>query len=239
MPEHGGNARIHTPVLMVVVVLRTGEIVLVDTGMADGHVEDPSMTWRGSSNEVQLVPVMARNETVASQLKGLGMEPAAVTHIVNTHLHFDHAGNNKLFPRAKYIVQRDHLDWAKGNPECPERYWEENDVRFEAIRGEVELWDGVSVVPTPGHVPGHQSVVIRGQGRPLVICGDAIFSREALELDSWGAHRDPRTAKVSGEMLVSLARRIDGRILYGHDPIQASRIPLAPAPVSADAEWWC
>ncbi len=223
--------RVHTPVLICILILPSGEAVIIDSGMHDGHVEDPGSTWRATDLERELVPVMTTGDRIGAQLSILGLRPRDITFIINTHLHFDHAGNNLMFPQARYLVQQEHLDWAKGNPACPNQYWADEGRHYEGLSGAVDLWEGVSVIPTPGHVPGHQSVSVRLGREQVLVCGDAIYSHEAMELEAWSAHAEPAQARESGYALRHIAYDRGARLLYGHDPVQVRRMPLVPRQV--------
>jgi len=94
--------------------------------------------------------------------------------VVNSHLHFDHAGNNRAFPKATFIVQADHLAHARGRPNFPAIYWDDPSLTYLPTVGAAQIAKGIAVVPTPGHAPGHQSLVVdlRETGR-VILCGDA------------------------------------------------------------------
>src|SRR5206468_2632922 len=148
------------------------------TGIHPVRIERPEATFGRGSLKV----VMAKGDAVVSRLAALGVRTADVTIVVNSHLHFDHAGNNGAFPKATFIVQGDHLAFAKGKPNFPGVYWDIPELTYLAVAGRVRVAPGLEVVPTPGHAPGHQSLVVDlpETGR-VVLCGDAAFTRENLE----------------------------------------------------------
>src|SRR5207248_476752 len=101
-------------------LLRTPEgNIVFDTGLHPVHIERPEATFGPGSLKV----VMAKDDAVVSRLAALGVRTDDVTIVVNSHLHFDHAGNNGAFPKATFIVQGDHLAFAKGKPNFPGVYW--------------------------------------------------------------------------------------------------------------------
>src|SRR5438876_398652 len=105
--------------------------------------------------------------------------------VVNTHLHFDHCGNNRLFPNSKFLVQIDEIRYAY----YPDRFMRVSYLRdffdvegdYLPVRGKYEIEDGVQILPTPGHTIGHQSLVVRWKNRNLVYAGDAAPLAENIE----------------------------------------------------------
>ena len=153
--------------------------VLFDTGLHPVHVDKPDATF---GPQPRMKVVMRREDGVLSRLGELGVAPRDIAIVVNSHLHFDHAGNNGAFPDATFVVQREHLEHAKGRPNFPAQYWDRPDIRYLPVEGETEVAPGLRVVPTPGHAPGHQSLVVDlAQTGRVVLCGDAAFTRENLE----------------------------------------------------------
>ena len=135
------------------VVTHPGGAVLVDTGV--GGPEEWLNDWR------------VVNRSVADALAGLDMTPGDIDLVINTHLHFDHCGQNAVFKHAPFYVQRAELDRAQR--ESPELYdwFGFMDARFELLDGDTEILPGLSVITTPGHTAGHQCVVVQSaDGRP-------------------------------------------------------------------------
>lgn len=125
-------------------------------------------------------------------LKGIGIRPEDIDFVILTHLHWDHAANNHLFPNAKFLVQRDELRYAY----APGPYFEKAflspqggytppylKTRFDLIHGDVELSPGVQLLYCPGHTPGSQAVRIRTKQGWATISGDAVFTYENLDKD--------------------------------------------------------
>ncbi len=217
------------PVSSYLIRLDDGTTILVDTGMSRFHIEDPKLTFRGTPAEDALVPDMAPADDLEARLVSLNIAAADIDYVVNTHLHFDHAGNNDLFPRATFVVQREHHAMAVGNPSFPNQYWNIPNARFELLDGERELFAGVETILTPGHAPAHQSVMVRlPETGNTVVCGDAIYVQENLDHDNWLGQADPATARESALKLLAIAEREDALLLYGHDPGQAAQFPRAP-----------
>jgi glyoxylase-like metal-dependent hydrolase (beta-lactamase superfamily II) len=154
--------------------------ILVETGI--GTKLGPK--WTGIycvEMEPGLVPALAR----------LGLKPEDIDFVVNTHLHFDHAGGNTVrnengevvptFPRARYIIQKGEWEWAL-NPNEREKssYIGENFLplrdrgQVDLVAGDATITAGVEVVLTPGHTGGHQCVKVTSRGKTVFYLGDLV-----------------------------------------------------------------
>jgi N-acyl homoserine lactone hydrolase len=144
------------------VVTHPGGAVLVDTGC--GGPDEWLSDWR------------VVNRSVADALAGLDMTPADIGLVINTHLHFDHCGQNAVFSHAACHVQRTELDRAKR--ESPELYdwFGFMNARWELLDGDTEILPGLSVVTTPGHTVGHQCVVVSSADGQDLLIGDAAYT---------------------------------------------------------------
>ena len=144
------------------VVIHPGGAVLVDTGC--GGPDEVLNDWR------------VVNRSVADALAGLDMTPADIGLVINTHLHFDHCGQNAVFSHAVCCVQRAELDRARR--EAPELYdwFGFMNARWELLDGDTEILPGLSVITTPGHTVGHQCVVVSAADGRHVLLGDAAYT---------------------------------------------------------------
>jgi len=201
--------------------------VLFDTGFHPVHVERPDATY---GPQPRLRVVMADEDRILARLALVGVGPEDIAVVVNSHLHFDHAGNNGAFPQATFIVQADHLAYAKGRPNFPGVYWDIAGLNYVPADGRTRIARGVEVVPTPGHAPGHQSLVVDlpETGR-VVLCGDASQLRVNLERDEVGA-QDPASAKESLALIRSLVKDDLDRCFVSHDARAWATWRHAPEP---------
>ncbi|HYK97355.1 MAG TPA: N-acyl homoserine lactonase family protein [Candidatus Acidoferrales bacterium] len=196
-------------------LLRTPEgNILFDTGLHPVHVARPEATF-GPSPTMKVN--MANEDAVVSRLRALGVGPDDIAIVVNSHLHFDHAGNNGAFPKATFVVQAEHLAFAKGKPNFPGVYWDIPELTYVPAAGRSRVAPGVEVVPTPGHAPGHQSLVVdlRETGR-VVLTGDAAFTRTNLERGVIPA-MDQAAATESLALIRSLVKDDLTRVFTSHD----------------------
>jgi N-acyl homoserine lactone hydrolase len=217
------------PVTGWLIRLPNEELALVDTGMSRLHVDDPELTWRGTPAAKSLVPVMRPEDSLLHRLAQLDVAPQDIDYVINTHLHFDHAGNNDLLGNATFFVQREQYELAKDNPSYPNQYWNLPSLSYELVDGEAEVLPDVHVLPTPGHTEGHQSVLLRlPDTGPVIICGDAVYCQENFDHDTWDSQADPATARDSAMKLRALADAEQARMFYGHDREQAHAMRWAP-----------
>ncbi|MBX8635204.1 MAG: N-acyl homoserine lactonase family protein [Thermoplasmata archaeon] len=161
-----------------------------------------------------------KKKDIVGSLSEFGLTPDDITIVVNTHLHMDHCGNNRLFRKARYFVQKQELHYAN-NPDRWMRggYVREffNELQFELVDGDSNIASGLNVIETPGHTPGHQSVVIEAGGKRIVYMGDACPLMENLERrDVTGIMYDPKSELASIDRL----RAIGGDYIASHDLLQ-------------------
>ena len=131
-----------------------------------------------------------------------GLIPRDVTCVINTHLHFDHCGGNRLFPGVPIHVQRAEREAAR-RPDYTIPEW----VEFEGAtyvehEGEADVLPRVRIVPTPGHSPGHQSVLVDTADGLVVVAGDVGYTWKQFDESS------------SGQVLLALGPR---RIWLAHE----------------------
>lgn len=165
---------------------------------------------------------------IATRLKAIDVDPASIDWVINSHLHIDHCGGNAHLPNATVIVQRAELDTARANPEAGlyEAVDYDTGQPVMAIAGEHDLFgDGsVRIVPTHGHTPGHQSVIVRLPKGEVLLAGDCCYTERNLDVMVL-----PRaTVDIEQGMLTfeRLARLRAGgtRILFGHDGRQWAHV---------------
>src|SRR5256885_7421963 len=173
------------------------------------------------------------------QLARLGLKPDDVRYVANSHLHFDHCGGNEFFPRATFLVQRPELDAARrpgfvpGYSPSPIDF--EHPLDYQMLDGEHDVFGDAAVVliPTYGHTPGHQSLVVRaGKQAQLACASDACYTRDNMDRDV--LPQIPWDASVMRDSLATLRKLRDqagATMFYGHDPAQWQTMPRVPAPV--------
>jgi N-acyl homoserine lactone hydrolase len=212
-----GSSRVDKAALLIP---DAGRRVLVDTGLSPVHIDDPHAGFDPWFASV-LTPQLTEADRLEARLGELGLLPSDIDALINTHLHFDHCGANALFAGVPIHVQRAHHAWALEHPSCPNALFDVPGLHYAWIDGEGELFPGVELLLTPGHAPAHQSLLLTlRSGDKVLLCGDAILSRENVERGSWDTQADPATAKASAARLVELAAAHDAMMIFGHDPVQ-------------------
>jgi glyoxylase-like metal-dependent hydrolase (beta-lactamase superfamily II) len=204
------------------------ELVLVDTGV--GNKESAKF------HDLYGVENAGTPTRLEDGIREVGFTPEDVSIVLNTHLHFDHAGGNTYndpdgtvrpaFPNARYVVQRQEYDFAHGgNERVRASYLSHN---FDAVT-QAGLWDfvdgpaeitrGVHVEVTPGHTPHHQSVFIESDGETACYLADVCPTSAHLPLP-WimGYDLEPLVTLESKRGLWSRAREDDWLLIFEHDP---------------------
>jgi glyoxylase-like metal-dependent hydrolase (beta-lactamase superfamily II) len=201
--------------------------VLIDTGVGNKESEKFKEIY-GVQNEGR-----AGRTRLEDALAEVGHRPEDVRWVINTHLHFDHAGGNTFrdaggivaasFPRARYVVQKGELDFARHtNERTAASYLSHNfeTVTFTLLEGEAALLPGIRCVPTPGHVPYHQSVLVESGGEQVCFLADVVPTSAHLPLP-WimGYDVEPLVTLESKRRLYARAEVEAWRLVFGHDPV--------------------
>ena len=201
-------------------------LVLIDTGL--GNKEDQKfkdiygVENAGAGGRTQL----------EDALRELGHGPEDVRWVINTHLHFDHAGGDTwrdpagkiaaAFPKARYVVQRRELEFARHtNERTAASYLPHNfaGISFTLLDGESEPLPGIHCLPTPGHVPYHQSVLVESGGERACFLADLVPTSAHLPLP-WimGYDLEPLVTLESRRRLYQRAEGEGWLLLFEHDP---------------------
>jgi N-acyl homoserine lactone hydrolase len=107
--------------------------------------------------------------------------PRDVACVINTHLHFDHCGGNRLFAGTPIYVQRLEREAARAEGYTIAQWVEFQGATYVELEGEHEVLPGVRVVPTPGHTSGHQSVLVDTDDGLVVVAGDVAYTWSAFD----------------------------------------------------------
>jgi N-acyl homoserine lactone hydrolase len=201
--------------------------VLFDTGNAFEIIHNKEEHWGGILGAYD--PVMTEDQWCVNAIKKVGVEPEDIKYVILSHLHLDHAGCVGHFPNAKYVVQRDELHFAY----VPDPYMKlayirkdfDKDVDWFILEGwnddQFDLYnDGsIKIYFTPGHTPGHQSVLIDLKSGPMFFAADSCYTQENLQDGTlpglmWNAGETVRSVN----RMKFLQDTHGVNIVTGHDP---------------------
>lgn len=210
------------------------ELVLIETGL--GNKADEKAIQIYGLETLPSDPTAGADRLQAG-IREAGFEPDQVTVVINTHLHFDHAGGNTYhdadgelriaFPRARHLVQRQEWEYAHHTNERTRASYLADDFDpvaeaglFEFLDGEVEILPGISVIRTPGHTPYHQSVLVRSGGRTACYLGDVVPTVAHLPLP-WimGYDVEPLVTLESKRRVLAGALEEAWLLVFTHDPV--------------------
>jgi glyoxylase-like metal-dependent hydrolase (beta-lactamase superfamily II) len=221
------------PLSLTCLLIRAhGKNILVDTGLGDK--EDAKF---------QSMFAVERTPTLQECLAHRGLSRDDIHIVINTHLHFDHAGGNTVtngdgavmpaFPKATYCVQQGEYDDAvHANERTRASYRRDNFTpvmqlnQWELLHGDTELLPGITTVVTAGHTRFHQSVKVESEGRVAFFLGDLIPTVSHLPLPYiMGYDLDPIQTLDSKRWVLDQAFEENWLLLFEHDPlIQAGHV---------------
>ncbi|HET7036195.1 MAG TPA: N-acyl homoserine lactonase family protein [Thermomicrobiaceae bacterium] len=212
-----------SPVPAYLIQTDDGQNVLVDTGY-------PPQDYTGPEAR------LPETDFVINRLREIGLTPNDIDYVVATHLDVDHAGSHDLFPNAQFIVQDEHLNAARSMPRFQgiRAHWEHPSLNYRTVSGDTELLPGIELIESSGHVPGHQSVLVRlPQTGPVLLAIDAIprdFTGYAPEERPTGSYdNDVDGTRRSTRKLVDLAEREGVALtIRGHDAEQWKQLKKSP-----------
>ncbi len=168
---------------------------------------------------------------LALACRDVGCSIDAIDIVVNSHLHFDHCGANPALAGRRIVVQSTELEAASGEGYTFPELVDFDGAIYDRVDGEVEIADGLVVLPTPGHSPGHQSLVVRAQDGTLLVAGQAMdFSTTTLspvagEASAYAsAHLARQASRHAGRPLGPWPDWLDrveqfdpARVVFAHD----------------------
>lgn len=214
MPEY------QIPIVCYLAQTHEGKNILIDSGLPEIIPEEASDFENG--------------QDVIEQLASIGLKPDDIDTVISTHYDIDHAGRHAAFTKADYVVQRlHHLD-AASNPRFAANrpQWDQPSERIRLVDGDMELLPGLELIETSGHVPGHQSVLVRlPQTGAILLPIDAVpfgvgFTRDPQDD---GDNPDAEAIRASTIKLLDLAERQHIElVIFGHDEAQWQSLKKLP-----------
>ena len=216
----GSVPEYHIPIVCYLVQTGDGKNILIDSGL-------PEIIPEGESE-------FENGQDVIEQLASIGLKPDDIDTVISTHYDGDHAGRHAAFTKAHYVVQRAHHVDAASNP----RYaairpqWDQPMGRIRLVDGDTELLPGLALIETSGHVPGHQSVLVRlPETGAVLLTVDAVPFGEGFTRDKRddGGDPDAEAIRASTNKLLDLVEREKvGLVIFGHERDQWEGLKKLP-----------
>jgi glyoxylase-like metal-dependent hydrolase (beta-lactamase superfamily II) len=210
-------------------------LVLIDTGAGNKETEKFHAIYG-----IENAPVGAAGPTqLESALAAAGFSPSDVTLVINSHLHFDHAGGNTRlgedggavasFPNARYVVRQGEWDWAHHtNERTAASYFGHNydplesSGQLELVDGDGEVLPGLSLRHTPGHTPHHQGVLLTSGAERLFYLADLAPTSAHVPLP-WimGYDVEPLVTLETKRRLWAEAASEGWEVVFEHDSVNS------------------
>jgi glyoxylase-like metal-dependent hydrolase (beta-lactamase superfamily II) len=206
----------------------------VDTCYLLKHANDWMLWDTGVTDTLFAVPsnepnAWKRKNTLQDELARLGVKPSDVKYVAISHSHPDHIGNVELFPRATLLVQKLEYEWP--NQDGSPRFQPAHPVK--KIEGDYDIFgDGsATLLATPGHTPGHQSLLVKlPKTGAVLLSGDAVHLKE-----NWEAKRVPSInfdkdkSQASMQRMAEIMTKYNAELWINHDKGQAALMKRPPA----------
>lgn len=211
--------------LGVLLIKAHGKNILVDSGAGDKL--DPK--W-------QDIYAIEHKPSLIESLERVRLTPSDIDIVINTHLHFDHAGGNTIknhegqilpvFPKARYFIQKGEWGWARTDHERTRYAYMKEDFepleksgQIVFLEGDEEIEKGIKAIKTPGHTEHHQCVLIEWEGEKAIFLGDLIPMVSHIPYAYiMGYDLFPLTTMETKKRVIEQAYREHWLLIFQHDP---------------------
>jgi N-acyl homoserine lactone hydrolase len=214
-----------------------GEWLLWDAGVPEAAHNDPN----GWSTLPKLI-VYHLDRTLTDQLAEIGLKPSDITRVAISHTHGDHVGNVALFPNSTVLMQQAEYRWIN-SPNGPNdnvnqlmalaRKLLGSPRNLQLVDGDTDVFgDGsVTLVSTPGHTPGHQSLLVRlKRSGFIILSGDVVHSEDNFENDIVPSLNTDRAESIASmEKIRRIIAMYNATLFINHYKKQADQLKLIPA----------
>jgi N-acyl homoserine lactone hydrolase len=202
-----------------------GARILFDTGFPPDYLTDPDRAARDGLPAFGHLIDFRPDQTATGALAALGLAPSDIHLVILSHGHIDHVGSLPLFahapivmtarersdPRPSYFGTAQPMDWPKAT--------------YHLINTETPVCQGLTLIPTPGHTPGHLSAILDLPNTGTVILAADAINRASEPAEHFADAQDPVASQASADRLLAQP----GLLIYGHDPAQWQTLRKAPA----------
>ena len=228
---HAPGVAAPIPVVGYLVQTGDGHNILIDSGFpasfAGQSIEIPG------GNTIEVAP----QDHIVNRLASIDLTPADIDIVICSHLDADHAGGHAAFEQAEFVVQKSGYEIALASDDprfaSLRAQWNRPQLHYRLVEGDGELLPGVELIESSGHVPGHQSVLVRlPQTGPVLLAIDAIPHSSMTDADSrWvmPIDMDEAATRHSTVKLAEVVKREGVKlVVYGHDSDQWATLKQAP-----------
>jgi N-acyl homoserine lactone hydrolase len=218
-------------------IRRGNEWLLWDTGVPQSALNDP----KGWSTLPQLI-VYHLDKTLTDQLAAIGLKTDDITFVAISHTHGDHIGNVGVFANSTVLMQRAEYEWI-GSPDGPNdnvnqlkalaRKLLGTPKHLKLLAGDTDVFgDGsVTLVSTPGHTPGHQSLLVHLKNSGFIILsGDVVHLQENFEKNTVPSLNTDKAASIASmDRIRRMIATYRAKLFINHDKAQSDTLKLLPA----------
>jgi N-acyl homoserine lactone hydrolase len=211
--------------------------LLWDTGVPESTLNDP----KGWSTLPELI-VYHLDRSITDQLAEIGLKPNDITYVAISHTHGDHIGNLGLFPNSTILMQRAEYTWIS-SPDGPNANVNQLKALARKLMGppkHLQLLDGdtdvfgdgsVTLVSTPGHTPGHQSLLVHLKNSGFIILsGDVVHLEENFEKNIVPSLNTDKAASIASMGRIRrMMATYEAKLFINHDKAQSDTLKLIPA----------
>ncbi|HLZ93191.1 MAG TPA: N-acyl homoserine lactonase family protein [Candidatus Acidoferrum sp.] len=219
--------------------LPTGQMLQMSSGcyLIETAARQRLLIDSGTAPDAPLTPAppSANQKNVLEHLAGLRLRPQDIDIVICTHFDVDHAGYHDSFPDAEFIVQREHYTVARnGHPRfaAARSHWDHPALHYRLVDGDTELASGLTLLETPGHAPGHQSVLLRlPQTGPVLLAIDAAVMQRTFTAvrKAWPTDDNEQQLRASTKKLLDLVEREKIKlVVFHHDGEQWKSLKKSP-----------
>jgi N-acyl homoserine lactone hydrolase len=218
-------------------IQRGDQWLLWDTGVPESALNDP----KGWSTLPKLI-VYHLDKTLTEQLATIGLKPNDVTYVALSHTHGDHIGNVRSFPNSTVLMQRAEYEWIS-TPDGPNDNVNQLKALARKLLGtpkHLKLLDGdtdvfgngsVTLVSTPGHTPGSESLLVHLKNSGFIILsGDVVHLEENFEKDTVPSLNTDKAASIASmERVRRMIATYKAKLFINHDKAESDALKLIPA----------
>ncbi len=217
-------------------IRRGREWILWDTGVPKSTLNDP----KGWSTLPKLI-VYHLDKTITVQLAAIGLNPGDITYVAVSHTHGDHIGNIDLFPGSVILMQQSEYSWISSPDGANENVNQLKALargllgtpkRLHLLDGDTDVFGDGSVVliSTPGHTPGHQSLLVHlNNSGFIILSGDVVHSEENLDEDIVPSLNTDRIASIASmDRVRGIIATHRAKLFINHDKAQSDTLRLLP-----------